>query len=344
MRNQVETIVAPLLTKYVQMGLVIGLLQQDQRTILGSNKLSPLSPTPLDEESIFEIGSVTKVFTTTLLAMMVRDHLVTLDTPIRDILTEYPHLPETITLLQLATHTSGLPRMPSNVLWSLLHNPHNPYAHYTLQHLHTYLKSYNHHQKSPLSFPYVYSNLGMGLLGSLLARRLSSSYEQATREYISAPLHLSNTGIALTPVQRTHLVTPHTESGKVAPLWEIGSLAGAGALRSNVDDLLTFLDAHLNQRPSALTSVLPLCHRVYLETPNPTLTGIALGWHISPLENTTFQAYWHNGFTLGCMAFIGFVKECNVGVVILSNYQIGRSGGTDITEHGLSLLHLLCTQ
>jgi D-alanyl-D-alanine-carboxypeptidase/D-alanyl-D-alanine-endopeptidase len=234
--------------------------------------------------------------------------------------------------------------LPFNIRWSFLRNPRNPYAHYTIQRLHAYLRSYKRHHKSPSSFPYAYSNLGMGLLGYALARRLGSSYEQAIREYISTPLNLPNTGIALTPVQREHVVTPHTESGKATPLWDMGSLSGAGALRSNADDLLTFLGAHLDQRPGTLTSVLPLCHRIYVEKPTPTLTGIALGWHISALENTTFQAYWHNGSTWGCMAFVGFVKEYNVGVVILSNYGIGRSGGTDITEHGLSFLRLLCTQ
>ncbi len=344
MKNQIDRIFAPLLTKYAQMGLVIGLLEQNQRTIVGSGKMSNAFPAPPNEESIFEIGSVTKVFTTTLFATLVRDHLVTLDTPVRDILTEYPHFPETITLLHLATHTSGLPRLPSNILWSVLRNPRNPYAHYTAEHLHAYLTHCKRRQRSPSSFPYIYSNLGMGLLGHVLARRLGNSYEQVIQERISTPLNLLNTGITLMPTQREHLVTPHTARGNATPLWDMGSLAGAGALRSNASDLLTFLEAHLDHHLTVLTPVLSLCHQIYVEKPNSSLAGIALGWHISILENTPYQAYWHNGSTLGCMAFVGFVKECNAGVVILSNYGVGRSGGTDITKHGLSLLRLICTQ
>jgi CubicO group peptidase (beta-lactamase class C family) len=261
---------------------------------------------------------------------------------VRDILTEYPYLPESITLVRLATHTSGLPRLPSNILWSVLRNPRNPYAHYTAERLHAYLSHYKRRQGGPSSFPYTYSNLGVGLLGYALARRLGISYEQAIQERINTPLNLFNTGITLTPSQHKHLVTPHTEKGKATPLWDLGPLAGAGSLRSNISDMLTFLETHLGRHSTVLTSILPLCHQIYVKKDNTSHVSIALGWHLSPLNNTSYQAYWHNGSTGGCMAFVGFVKECNAGVVILSNYGRGRSGGTDITQHGLSLLNLIC--
>jgi D-alanyl-D-alanine-carboxypeptidase/D-alanyl-D-alanine-endopeptidase len=211
MKHQIDTIFAPLLAKYAQMGLVVVLLKQDERIVIGYGKMSNVFPVPPNEESIFEIGSVTKLFTTTLLATLVGDSLVSFDTPLRDILTEYPHLPESITLVRLATHTSGLPRLPSNILWSVLRNPHNPYTHYTTERLHAYLSHYKWRQGGggPSSFPYAYSNLGVGLLGYALARRLGISYEQAIQEHINTPLNLFNTGITLTPSQRKHLVTPH---------------------------------------------------------------------------------------------------------------------------------------
>jgi D-alanyl-D-alanine-carboxypeptidase/D-alanyl-D-alanine-endopeptidase len=341
MREQIETVMAPLLMRYGEMEVVVGVLEGGQRVVVGLGKSSIKGPGTPDGKNMYEIGSVTKVFTTTLLALMVRDGLVELEMPVRELLPEFSNLPDEMTLLRLATHTSGLPRLPGNILWSVVRSPRNPYKHYGERQLHAFLKGYRPHGERRAIYPYAYSNLGVGLLAYALARKLGVSYEVAIREWVCGRLGMDDTGITLTEEQQGRLIAPHNERGKVMPLWDMNALAGAGALRSDIDDLLTFVSMHLDQPPGALHEIVPLCHRIYVENPNTTIMGIALGWHVSALQDSRLRAYWHNGATYGCMGFVGFVKERNVGVAMVSNYGVGRSGGTDITEYGLRILEMV---
>jgi serine-type D-Ala-D-Ala carboxypeptidase/endopeptidase len=343
-KEQIETIMAPLLTRYGEMGVVVGVIKGERQTVVGLGKSSVKGSGTPDGRRMFEIGSVTKVFTTTLLALMVSEGLVRVEMPVRELLQEFPNLSDEITLLRLATHTSDLPRMPGNFLWSTLRSPRNPYRYYGERSLHTYLKRYRPGDKRNEVYPYAYSNLGMGLLGYALARKLAVSYEEAIRAWIGGRLGMGDTGVTLTEDQQARLVTPHNEQGKATPLWDMKVLMGAGGLRSDIDDLLTFVSMHLDGPQSKLHEVLPLCHRVYVERPDEKIAGIALGWHISEIQDSSLQGYWHNGATNGCMGFIGFVKERGVGVVMLSNYGIGRDGGTDITAYGLKVLEKLAKQ
>jgi len=263
--------------------------------------------------SFFEIGSVTKVFTATLLADMVRANLVKLDDPVQTLLPMDVRLTEPkMTLLHLATHTSGLPRLPGN-LGRSAKNPENPYAHYGEPELFAFLNG--HKLERGWFGRYRYSNLGVGLLGHLLARKLGLSYEQAICQRICAPLDLQDTVITLADAQRARLMPPRTAGGAAATNWDFQALAGAGALRSTPDDLLRFLAANLGYTEQPLKLALQDCHYSHLKDFGQE---VGLCWHLYPFANNKWNV-WHNGATGGYQSYVGFEKERSVAVAVLVN-------------------------
>jgi len=340
MKEAIDSIISPLLTKYIHMGVVVGILDGKQTAVFGYGQVSEARPMLPDGNTFFEIGSITKVFTALLLANMVEEGLVSLDTPVQELLPAFPNLPKEITLLRLATHTSGLPRLPSNFNSSAARNPRNPYAAYSLASLHAYLSSYKSSPSSTYPPSYLYSNLGFGILGYALGQKLGMSYEQAILSRICHPLGLSETEFTLTAEQSARLATPHTAEGKPTLNWDSPALGGAGALRSTSQDMLRFLAANLGQFPTSLQSAWDLCHQIQIENPNPYLAGIALGWHVRWLNPERSQTYWwHNGGTGGYHSFTGFVKRNQSGVIILSNYGLGSD--SEIDNIGVAVLKWL---
>jgi CubicO group peptidase (beta-lactamase class C family) len=330
--------------------------------------LSPTRPEPVTGTTLFEIGSVTKMFTSALLASAVEQGLVQLNDRLCDLLPEFPHLPPAMTLLRLATHTSGLPRLPGNFWPFILRQPRNPYKAYTPAHLLAYLARYEskRRQRPAWRAGFCYSNLGYGLLGYILAQRLGLSYEDAVVSRLCAPLGMPDTRITLSPAQRERLATPHSPGGKPTLNWDIPALAGAGALRSTAGDLLKFVAANLGQAPTGLAKVLSACHTVYVKLPPPPRGirslmrgwyrrrlignielpfGVALGWHLSRLGTSPYRVYWHNGGTGGYHTFTGFVKDSGTGVVVLANRGRGMYDvlfrAPAVEEIGFSLLKLL---
>ena len=199
---------------------------------------------------IFEIGSVTKVFTALLLADMVVRQEVRLDQPVRELLpAEFQPKPggAEITLLDLAIHHSGLPRLPRNLapFWGTLPARHadNPYAYYGPDKLAKFLRRDG--LERPEQPEYLYSNVGFGLLGMGLANRLGLSYDEAIQQRICQPLGMQDTKVDLTYEQRCRFLPGHTALGKPATVWHFASLEGAGALHSTLNDMLRFLKAEL---------------------------------------------------------------------------------------------------
>lgn len=341
MKEAVDSLISPLLAKYTCIGVVVGIVDGEQTAVFGYGKVSEARPVVPDGETLFEIGSITKVFTALLLASMVEEGLVALDTPLYVLLPAFPNLPEEMTLLRLATHTSGFPRLPSNLFWSAIRNLRNPYAYYSPARLHAYLARYKG-APSPSNPPsYLYSNLGFGVLGYALGQKLGIPYEQAVISRLCEPLAMFDTRCTLTAHQQQRLATPHTAKGKPTLNWDLPTLAGAGALRSTAQDMLRFLAASLGQISTPLQSALDLCLKIQVENPVPQsdITGIALGWHVSSLDQDRSLVYWHNGGTGGYRSFTGFIKENGCGVVVLSNY--GLASMPEIDHIGLAVLKLL---
>jgi D-alanyl-D-alanine-carboxypeptidase/D-alanyl-D-alanine-endopeptidase len=293
-------------------GIVVGIVTPAGRRIVARG---PKGAKPFNGRTLFEIGSVTKVFTGLLLADMARRGEVRLDDLADKYLPAGFALPSRngrrITLLDLATHRSGLPRMPDNFAPA---NPANPYADYSQRDLLAYLKSFRPTRDS--GSQYEYSNLGVGLLGQLLARRAGTNYATLVRRRITGPLGMADTMIRLSPAQRARLAQPHDEYMRPVPAWDLNALAGAGGLRSDADDLLTFLSAAMKLVPSPLAADLAdmQVRRAGGATPN---MGTGIIWVL--LKTSAGEIVFHNGATGGSKAFIGFDPARKRGIVVLVN-------------------------
>jgi CubicO group peptidase (beta-lactamase class C family) len=296
-------------------GIVVGILADTGSRIISAGKLSRTNAGMVDGDTVFEIGSATKVFTALLLADMVVRGEIKLDDPISQYLPKSVKVPErngrTITLLDLATHTSGLPRMPDHFAPK---DPENPYADYTVQQLYAFLSGYT--LTHDIGAEYEYSNLGGGLLGHILALRAGTNYEALVLQRICRPLGMTNTEIMLSAGMKSRLATGHNYAGQPVANWDIPTLAGAGALRSTANDLLKFLAANLNPTNSELGPAMQLTHTARHSAGSPDM-DVGLCWHISKKYGA--QVVWHNGGTGGYHSFMGFDPRKNRGVVVLAN-------------------------
>lgn len=303
----------------------VALINEGQVQTFGSNNKS---------SSVYEIGSVTKVFTTTLLAGAVKRGEVSLDAPISDYLPKTVKVPsrggKQITLRHLAMHTSGLPRLPDNL------NPkdiNNPYADYTVEKMYEFISSYALPRE--IGEKYEYSNLGSGLLGHILSLRTKTSYEDLIKKRIAESLGMKNTTITLMPELKARLAPGHNAQGNAVPNWDFRVIAPAGAIRSDVQDVATFVSAAMNVKNSPLADVFAQMYAPRTETGTANVK-VALGWHV--LQNGADEIIWHNGGTGGYHSFIGFIKSKKRGVVVLTN------SSQSIDDIGLRILtHNLTT-
>lgn len=310
-------------------GLVLGVMEADGSTrVVSYGDAGPGSP-PLNANSVFEIGSITKVFTSTLLADMAAKGEVKLEDPAQTYAPAGMVLPtrgETqITLLNLSEQNSGLPRMPSNFKPASMDNP---YADYTPEHLNAFLAGYQ--LPRDIGAQFEYSNLGVGVLGNVLANRAGKSYEALVQERILKPLGMSMTGITLTPAMQAALAKGHGADGEVVANWDLPTLAGAGALRSNMTDMLKFLDANLGAPKTDLERAMRDAQAPRFDVGSNLKIGLNWLTRTTP-EGSSFV--WHDGGTGGYGSFIGFDPKRNVGVVLLAN----RTGvPEDIAMHLLA--------
>ena len=308
-------------------GIVVGLLDAD-----GHRRVVAVG-VPADR--VFEIGSITKTFTASILATMTADGSVRLDDPVAKYLPATVRVParngRQITLLDLATQSSGLPRLPTNMV---PRDSTNPYADYTVEQMYAFLSSYELPRE--VGETYEYSNLGVGLLGHALALKAGTSYEELVRRRILAPLGMRETAITLTPALRARLAPGHDAEGHVVPNWDLPTLAGAGALRSTVADMLTFLAANLDSSANPLARALRQTHLSRRSAGSATMT-IGLAWHILARPGGP-SIVWHNGGTGGYRSFAGFDEVRRVGVVVLTNANIGADDiGFHLLDDGLAL-------
>lgn len=309
-------------------GIVVGLLEPDGRTrVVAYGDPGPGRPA-LDGNSVFEIGSISKVFTSTALAELVQQGKVSLDDPVQKYLPSSVHVPsrngKQITLGTLSEQNSGLPRMPSNFHPA---NPANPYADYGAQQLYEFLNGYELTRDPGAEFEY--SNVGVGLLGLALARATGQSYEELERSLVWSPLGMAHTAITLTPWMQAHLVLGHDEQGNVVPNWDLDALAGAGAIRSTANDMLKFADANLHPERGPLERAMAFAHQVRAKA-GPM--GIGLNW--LSLYAGADTIVWHNGGTGGYRTYIGLLPSRKMAVVVLTNTT--GAGADDIGMHLLS--------
>jgi serine-type D-Ala-D-Ala carboxypeptidase/endopeptidase len=310
-----------------RVGLVIGVQRRGETGFWHRGSL------PDGPGTIFEIGSITKAFTATLLADMARHGIVALDDPVQRHLPDGVRLPvrgREITLEDLATHRSGLPRLPKGLLWpALTRDRRDPYARFDEARLATAVGATRPRREPGRKV--AYSNYGMGLLGHVLALRAATTYGRLVRTRICEPLGLVDTWIDTPQSEQRRVAAGHSWRGREAPPWHLAALVGAGGLRSTASDLLAFLRLH------SPTSAAPLAAAA-AETARPRgawrKVEIGLGWLIVPAgrrlpwRRTRHSLLLHEGGTGGFRSFAGAIPELDLSVVVLTNQarSVGRLG------------------
>jgi CubicO group peptidase (beta-lactamase class C family) len=294
-------------------GVMLGTIEHGERHYyaFGSSALSTAAAP--DEHTVYEIGSLTEVFTSLLLADMVQKGDAELDAPASNYLPAGLTLPsyegKAITLGSLAAHTSGLPPLPDNIAPA---DAKNPYADYGDDRLFDFLANYSLPRTPGQRFEA--SVLGAALLGHVLESIAHFGYEDLLITRIAGVLNLDETRITLTPLMASRLA-PGSRAGVETPGWEMPAFAGAGALHSTVNDLVTFLSVAMGIDQTPLTAPLQVMAEPRAEA-GPQL-HVGLAWRI--LAAPQGDIVWHAGGTGGYHAFIGFSRKKSVGVVLLTN-------------------------
>jgi CubicO group peptidase (beta-lactamase class C family) len=295
-------------------GIVIGLLDDKGAKVFARGTFDGAHSAPVTGDTVFEIGSVTKVFTALLLQEMIDSGEVALNDPISKFLPSKVKVPtrngREITLVDLATQTSGLPRMPDNLDSK---NDDNPYADYTVEQLYDFLSRYQ--LTRDIGRKFEYSNLGVGLLGHLLALRAATNYEALVVRRVCIPLQMNSTRITLSPDLQARLAPGHNAMGLTVSNWDFPTLAGAGGLRSTANDLLKFLAANTGLATSSLSNAMLATQQPRHDSGSGSKIGLI--WQIQ----TSSGAIWHNGGTGGYHSYIGFKKNPRRAVVVLANSE-----------------------
>jgi D-alanyl-D-alanine-carboxypeptidase/D-alanyl-D-alanine-endopeptidase len=296
-------------------GIVVGTVDGTGVHIYSAGKTAAGGTETPNGDTLFEIGSITKVFTSLLLADMIERGEVKAEDPVSEYLPGHAPVPsrngKQITLLNLSMQNSGLPRLPDN-----LHpaDPANPYANYDGARLLAFLASYKL-TRDP-GEKYEYSNLAVGLLGFALAQHGHMSYEELVRERIFKPLHMDRSTISLPSESRKWLAQGYDPALKPVKNWDLDPLAGTGAIRSTANDMLKFLAANAVLVDTPLKPAMERMRAVRNETGMPHVE-IAMAWHI--FSEFPPDLYWHNGGTAGYRSFAGMDVVGKKAVVVLCN-------------------------
>ncbi len=327
----VDNKIKPLMEEGKLVGVSVGVIKGDANAVFSYGKVHSDSNEAPDGDTIYEIGSITKVFTTLLLADAAARGKADFNDTIDKFLPADVNVPDfngrLIRLIDLATHTSALPRIPNNM--NVLAGLNNPYSLYSEKELCEFLSSYKLEREPGAK--YDYSNLGMGLLGHILELAEERKYEQLLVSNICGPLGMNDTRITLSEQQKKRLAQGYGRN----PLWPAGItiktpmgnwdflvLAGCGAIRSSANDMMKFLKANMGINETQLYESMEKTHR-QTNVINDVMR-IALGWHILDSEDSDGYIVWHNGGTAGYHSFIGFNAKYRAGLVVLSNTASGE--------------------
>lgn len=304
-------------------GLSIGVLLDGKTYFYNYGEMTKGGGRTPSSTTMFEIGSISKTFTATLLGIAVGEGRLRLGDPVNK------YLPDSIPLLQfegrvmtlkdLANHTSGLPRMPSN-FFAPVFDLQDPYRSYTLDKLMSFLK---HVQLSRQpGAVYDYSNAGVGLLGVILQQMYGASYEALVVRYICRPLDMHDTWVNVRAADSASFASGYDQAGVYTAHWNLpAAFAGAGAIRSTTRDMLLYAQVNMGGVHGALGAAIRLTHDTTFSQNGTTL---GLGWHyILPGEG---KILFHNGGTGGFRSYLAIDPVKKLAVVILANSAISVDG------------------
>lgn len=310
---QIDQLVKPYLTHKKVNAVSVGVISKGQVWKKGFGTLDGEGSAAPNDKTLYEIGSISKVFTSLLLADAVESGKLKLSDPIGKVLPELtkknPQVGKSITFLNLSLHNSGLPVMPTNLAPA---DSTNPFADYGRNLLDKYMLSAKPARKPGAK--YEYSNLAVGLLGDLLSRQADKSYEELLKEKIVKPLNMTDTTITLSDDQRARFAPPHNSALLPDKTWEFDALVGCGGIRSSIDDMLLFAQAMLDPPSGQLGKAIELAWKQHKPAKGDDF-AMGLGWMIARDGSTR----WHNGQTGGfhCMLLVNRDMKC--AAVVLCN-------------------------
>lgn len=284
----------------------------------------------LAQDSVCEIGSVTKGFTGILLAELHERGTVDADAPVAHCLPNCLTAGywQRITLRQLATHTAGLPRDPPLLGGNLL----NPYSEFGQDALQEAVARLDIRPPVPPSRAVAYSNLGIALLSHCLTTAAEGEVSDLLLGLVCRPLGLFDTSVHPSTELRARIPVGHTAAGDPTPRWETAAMAGSGGLVSSVSDLLRLGDALSNPEPTALRGALRAAVTPYALGPSGMRVGLC--WFLEPVRS--HNLVWLTGVTGGYSSFLGVVPELGITVGALANSarhrEIAAGGRTIITR------------
>jgi CubicO group peptidase (beta-lactamase class C family) len=326
-------------------GLIIGVIRNGTQYTKAYGEIQKGNGQPPKPSDLFEVGEISGVFTTTLLAKLHREGALSLEAPLDSLLPVGQRMPVyqqlrceptlfsnpdkpgvyacqplqydnlvSLRLCDVATHRAGLPRRPTNLRWG---GRKNLFAGYGRTHLYAFLNQYP--IRFTRGFEYKYSYVGMALAGEALTSRGTYTYEEALTEKLLVPLTMPDTRVQLTASQRQRLLPGHNRRGRLAPHWDFDVLAPAAGLRSSTNDLLQLLRVHIGLTSDEWFYAARLTQnpRVAVKTPVNTYAG--LGWLLTPFPETGEEIVWQTGQTGGFATYVGLLPQAGIGIVVLSN-------------------------
>ncbi len=304
--------------------VVTSVMHNSEMNVTAAGTFDQAQSTP-PEDLIFEIGSITKVFTALLLSLLVEEGKIDASRPINALAKELSDVPSWITPRALATHTSGLPRIHVPLWKAMIFSlPEDPYATFSRGDL---LAWFNRHKGSrrPRRIRHAYSNLGFGLLGEAIAISEGKPFQELLTEKVIAPLGLVDTASKLTMSQQARFMQPFNTKDKPVTPWTFQAIAGAGCLRSTARDLGHFSKAVMG----ALVNPVSPLDRAICRSAEPVLglgpRGITepvaqcLGWLSIKVNANAPRMLFHNGGTAGSTSSLYICPTKNAAVTILSN-------------------------
>lgn len=338
-----------IVNEYLKVGAAVGVInkQQEQLTLFYGTKVLNENDPP-DGNTVFQIGSITKTFTATLLAVMVLNGTVGLEDTVGKYLpADQVTMPSfdsvEINFKHLATHSSGIPKKPHGTDYPYPpgYDPENAYAAYTKEHIYDYLTNYCTLSAEP-GTRYLYSNIGVGLLGHSLGIVDRSSYEELVHKIIINPLGMDNTSLFMTEYQDTNHANGYSANFEARPNFDANDIfQGAGFIKSSLNDMLIYLKVNMGLIENKLEDAIDLTHQTHFDVGTVTYNDrpgeifeltIGLGWHKHQSSDGR-NYFWHGGSTNGHTAYIGFDESNLTGVIILCNYE-----DTDILIFGDEIL------
>ncbi|NJB70055.1 CubicO group peptidase (beta-lactamase class C family) [Saonia flava] len=277
--------------------------------------------------SAFEIGSITKVFTATLLANFALENKLKLDDYIHNYIDTPIKGDKKLSFKQLSNHTSGLDRLPSNL--DLISNPNNPYKNYNEEKLEDYLSNELFLSQQP-GEKYEYSNFGAGLLGYVLCKIERTGYQNLLEKYITSKYEMKNSTTIRDEIENI-LVKGRDVGGNETSNWDLAALVGAGGMLSTTEDLAKFATAQFDESHKELKLTRTKTFQI------SDITDIGLGWHII---NRKSKAVWycHSGGTGGYSSLILLNPDTKNGIVILSNVSAFHPKRNNIDDLGFDIM------